>query len=126
MAEVEGLGDNGMNNNNMEVLLTIHDMASSIRETNQHNHEPHEETKSDQIMRIQGEFRKTRPSIFKGDLNPMQAEEWVPKNLKVTITCTYLEGQAYHLWESVLVIFLEKYLPETIRAMKTREFANLC
>ncbi|RXI07753.1 hypothetical protein DVH24_009784 [Malus domestica] len=65
MAKVEGLDDNGMNNNNMEVLLAIHDMASAIRETNQHNHEPHEGTENDQIMRIQGEFRKTRPSIFK-------------------------------------------------------------
>ncbi|XP_050142171.1 uncharacterized protein LOC126618121 [Malus sylvestris] len=152
MAEVEGLGDNGMNYNNMEVLLAIHDMASAIRETNQHNHEPHEGTENDQIMRIQGEFRKTRPSIFKGDPNPMQAEEWlrqikrklndqrVPENLKVTVACTYLEGQAYHWWESVLVnpdlqittwttfgvIFLEKYFPETMRAMKAREFANLC
>ncbi|XP_048424647.1 uncharacterized protein LOC125470146 [Pyrus x bretschneideri] len=77
MAEVEGLGDNGMNNNNMEVLLAIHDMASAICETNQHNHEPHEETESDQIMRIQGEFWKARPSIFKGDPNLMQAEEWL-------------------------------------------------
>ncbi|XP_068319750.1 uncharacterized protein [Pyrus communis] len=103
-------------------------------------------------MRIQGEFRKAQPSIFKGDPNLMQAEEWlrqikrklndqnVPENLKVTIACTYLEGQAYHWWESVLVnldlqittwtafevIFLEKYFPEPMRVMKTREFVNLC
>ena len=148
MVEVEGHGDNGMNND-MEVLLAIHDMASAIRETSQHNHEPHDETESDQIMRIQGEFRKTRLSIFKGDLNPMQAEEWlrqikrklndqrVLENLKVIIACTYLEGQAYHsvlvnpdlqitTWTTFEVIFLEKYFPETMRAMKTREFENLC
>ncbi|KAI5335495.1 hypothetical protein L3X38_025628 [Prunus dulcis] len=96
-------------------------MASAICETNQHNHKPHQETQDDQIMRIQGEFRKTRPPMFKGDPNPMAA------------------GQAYHWWESILAmpdveianwvafetIFLDKYFPETMKTMKVREFTNL-
>ncbi|KAM0956511.1 hypothetical protein ACFX13_025386 [Malus domestica] len=102
-------------------------------------------------MRIQSEFHKTQPSVFRGDPNPMQAEKLlsqirrnmndqrVPENLKVTIACTYLKGQAYHWRESVLVhldleittwttfeaIFLEKYFPKTMNAMKIREFAKL-
>ncbi|XP_021830989.1 uncharacterized protein LOC110771064 [Prunus avium] len=148
MAGIEGQNENDVSDS-MRIMLAIQDMASTIRETN--NHEPHQETQDDQIMRIQGEFRKTRPPVFKGDPNPMVAEEWlrqmrrkmneqrVPGNLKVTIASTYLEGQAYHWWESVLAIpdveiatwvafetiFLEKYFPETMKTMKVREFTNL-
>ncbi|XP_016648315.1 PREDICTED: uncharacterized protein LOC103327202 [Prunus mume] len=150
MAGVEGQNENDVSDS-MRIMLAIQDMASAIRETNQQNHEPHQETQDDQIMRIQGEFRKTRPPVFKGDPNPMAAEEWlrqikrkmneqrVPGNLKVTIASTYLEGQAYHWWESVLAMpdvevatwvafetmFLEKYFPETMKTMKVREFTNL-
>ncbi|XP_021801634.1 uncharacterized protein LOC110745800, partial [Prunus avium] len=148
MAGIEGQNENDVSDS-MRIMLAIQDMASAIRETN--NHEPHHETQDDQIMRIQGEFRKTRPPVFKGDPNPMVAEEWlrqmrrkmneqrVPENLKVTIASTYLEGQAYHWWEFVLampdveiatwvafeMIFLEKYFPETMKTMKVREFTNL-
>ncbi|KAI5335906.1 hypothetical protein L3X38_026040 [Prunus dulcis] len=66
-------------------------------------------------------------------------EQRVPGNLKVTIASTYLEGQTYHWWESVLAmpdveiaiwvafetIFLKKYFPETMKTMKVREFTNL-
>ncbi|CAL8089945.1 unnamed protein product [Prunus armeniaca] len=150
MAGVEGQNENDVSDS-MRIMLVIQDMASAIREKNQHNHEPHQETQDYQIMRIQGEFHKTRPPVFKGDPNPMVAEEWlrqmrrkmneqrVPGNLKVTTASTYSEGQAYHWWESVLAmpdvevatwvafetIFLEKYFPETMKTMKVREFTNL-
>ncbi|CAB4294395.1 unnamed protein product [Prunus armeniaca] len=150
MAGVEGQNENDVSDS-MRIMLAIQDMASAIRKTNQQNHEPHQETQDDRIMRIQGEFRKTRPPVFKGDPNPMAAEEWlrqmkrkmneqrVPGNLKVTIASTYLEGQAYHWWESILAMpdvevvtwvafetmFMEKYFPETMKTMKVREFTNL-
>ncbi|CAL9011765.1 unnamed protein product [Prunus brigantina] len=76
MAGVEGQNENDVSDN-MRIMLAIHDMASTIRETNQHNHEPHQETQDDQIMRVQGEFRITWPLVFKGDPNPMAAEEWL-------------------------------------------------
>ncbi|CAB4263275.1 unnamed protein product [Prunus armeniaca] len=151
MAGVEGQNENDASDS-MRIMLDIQDMASAIRETNQHNHESHQETQDDQIRRIQGEFRKTRPPVFKGDANPMAAEEWlrqimrkmneqrVPENLKVTIASTYLKGQVYHWREFVLAmpdveiatwvafetIFLEKYFPETMITIKVREFTNLC
>ncbi|CAB4278758.1 unnamed protein product [Prunus armeniaca] len=150
MAGLEGQNENDVSDS-MRIMLAIQDMAFVIRETNQHNHKPHQETQDDQIMRIQGEFRKTRPPVFKSDPNPMAAKEWlrqiwrkmneqrVPGNLKVTIAFTYLEGHAYHWWESVLAmpdveittwvafetIFLEKYFPETMKTMKVHEFTNL-
>ncbi|XP_070660660.1 uncharacterized protein [Malus domestica] len=63
----------------------------------------------------------------------------IPEDVRVIIACTYLEGQAYHWWESILsipdtqvttweefeTIFLEKYFPSTLRSMKAREFVNL-
>ncbi|KAI5352273.1 hypothetical protein L3X38_005164 [Prunus dulcis] len=63
-------------------------------------------------------------------------EQRVPGNLKVTIASTYLEGQAYHWWESVLAmpdveiatwvafetIFLDKYFSETMKTRKVENF----
>ncbi|XP_062029239.1 uncharacterized protein LOC133745201 [Rosa rugosa] len=131
---------------NSAVIAAIQDMANAIRGGNNN----HQEDTGNRVMRIQGEFRKSRPPVFKGKMDPMMAEEWlrqitsmnnqrVPKDLKVIIACTYLEGQAYHWWESILSmpnteitiwtafenIFLEKYFPDTVRGMKVREFINL-
>ncbi|XP_016647093.1 PREDICTED: uncharacterized protein LOC107880328 [Prunus mume] len=136
-------------NGNVGVILAIQDMTSAIRENS--NQDRHHETKEDRVMRIQGQFCKTKPTIFKGELNPMAAEEWfrqttrkmdnqrIPEDIRVVIACTYLEGQAYLWWESILSmpntemttwkafesIFLEKYIPSTMKAMDAREFVNL-
>ncbi|XP_062012531.1 uncharacterized protein LOC133729070 [Rosa rugosa] len=138
----------GVVSSNMEVIAAIQDMASAIRENHNGNHQ---EGNEERVMRIQGEFRKARPPIFKGTLDPMIAEEWlrqmkrtlnnqkVPEDLKVIISSTYLEGAAYHWWESVLatpdteittwdafeVIFLEKYFPDTVKQAKAKEFMFL-
>ncbi|CAL8153028.1 unnamed protein product [Prunus armeniaca] len=124
-------------------------MASAIRENSNQDHR--HETEEDRVMRIQGQFRKTKPTIFKGEPNPMAAEEWLRQikrkmdnqrilaDIRVVIACTYLEGQAYLWWESILSmpdteittweafesVFLEKYFPSTMKAMKAREFVNL-
>lgn len=141
---MEGQHDNS--NSNSGVIAAIQEMANAIRGNNNH-----QENAESRVMRIQGEFRKSRPPVFRGIMDPMIAEEWlrqitrsmnnqkVPEDLKVTIACTYLEGQAYHWWESVLSmpnteittwaafdnIFLEKYFPDTVKATKVREFINL-
>lgn len=64
----------------------------------------------------------------------------MPNELRVTIACSsYLEGQAYHWWESIQgmqdtenmtwgefeTIFLEKYFPHVMRESRTREFIYL-
>ncbi|CAL9019208.1 unnamed protein product [Prunus brigantina] len=121
-------------------------MSSTIRENSHQDHR--HETEEARVMRIQGQFRKTKPTIFKGEPNPMVAEEWlrqikrkmdnqrIPEDIRVVIACTYLEGQAYLWWESILSmpnteittweafesVFLGKYFPST---MKAREFVNL-
>ncbi|CAL9016943.1 unnamed protein product [Prunus brigantina] len=99
-------------NGNAGVILAIQDMASAIRENSNQDHR--HETEEDRVMRIQGQFRKTKPTIFKGEPNPMAAEEWlrqikrkmdnqrIPEDIRVVIACTYLEGQAYLWWESIL------------------------
>ncbi|CAL2257126.1 unnamed protein product [Prunus armeniaca] len=136
-------------NGNAGVILAIQDMASAIRENSNQDHR--HETEVDRVMRIQGQFCKTKPTIFKGEPNPMAAEEWlrqikrkmdnqrIPEDIRVVIACTYLEGQAYLWWESILSmpdteittweafesVFLEKYFPSTMKAMKAREFVNL-
>lgn len=141
-------GIGGHNNDNSGVIEAIQEMASAIRKN---NNDHHQEDFGERVMRIQGEFRKCQPPIFNGVPDPMAAEEWirqikiklnnqkVPEELKVDIACTYLEGQAYHWWESVLSmpnteittweafenIFLEKYFPSTVKGMKAREFVNL-
>lgn len=133
---------------NLDVIAAIQEMASAIRENRNGNHQ---EGNEERVMRIQGEFRKARPPIFKGILDPMVAEEWlrqmkrtlnnqkVPEDLKVIVACTYLESAAYHWWESVLatpdieittwnafeVVFLEKYFPDTVRQAKAKEFMFL-
>ncbi|XP_040365116.1 uncharacterized protein LOC121048850 [Rosa chinensis] len=136
-------------NGNAGVILAIQDMASAIRQNNSGDH--HDSNAEERVMRIQGAFRKAKPPIFKGTLDPMVAEEWllqmkrsmnnqrIPDDLKVTIACTYLEGQAYHWWESVMTtsdteilawaafeeIFLEKYFPDTVKQAKAKEFMFL-
>lgn len=141
-------GIEGHNNDNSGVIEAIQEMASAIRKN---NNDHHQEDFGERVMRIQGEFRKCQPPIFNGVPDPMAAEEWirqirrklnnqkVPEELKVDIACTYLEGQAYHWWESVLSmpnteittweafenIFLEKYFPSTVKGRKAREFVNL-
>ncbi|BBG93435.1 hypothetical protein Prudu_001444 [Prunus dulcis] len=99
-------------NGNVGVVLAIQDMASAIRENS--NQDRRLETEEDRVMRIEGQFRKTKPTIFKGEPNPMASEEWlgqikrkmdkqrIPEDIKVVIVCTYLEGQAYLWWESIL------------------------
>ncbi|XP_062013812.1 uncharacterized protein LOC133730194 [Rosa rugosa] len=140
-------GIEGHDNSTSGVLEAIQDMASAIRK----NNNSQQEDAGGRFMRIQGEFCKCQPPIFKGVPDPMAAEEWirqikrklknqrVPEELKVEIACTYLEEQAYHWWESVLRmpdteittwdafenIFLEKYFPSTVKGMKAREFVNL-
>lgn len=130
------------------MVAAIQDMAKAIRDNNR---EYRQDDTEDRVLRIQGEFRKYRPPIFKGKPNPMVAEEWIrqmkrklnnqgiPEELKVDVACTYLEGQAYHWWESVLCtpdtrittwaefekIFLEKYFPDTVKRMKARDFDQL-
>ncbi|CAL8992068.1 unnamed protein product [Prunus brigantina] len=87
-------------------------MASAIRENS--NQDRHHETEEDRVMRIQGQFCMVKPTIFKGESNPMAAEEWlrqikrkmdnqrIPEDIRVVIICTYLEGQAYLWWELIL------------------------
>nr|XP_011459357.1 PREDICTED: uncharacterized protein LOC105349937 [Fragaria vesca subsp. vesca] len=132
----------------IDVVDAIQDMASVIRENRNGNHL---EDSEERVMRIQGEFRKARPPMFKGALDPMIAEEWlrqmkrtlnnqkVPEDLKVIVACTYLESAVYHWWESVLAtpdtdittwsafeaIFLEKYFPDTVKQAKAKEFMFL-
>ena len=134
--------------NNFGIIAAIQDMANAIQ--NNHGGAPPENAE-DRVLRIQGEFRKSKPPVFKGSTDPMIAEEWVrqmkrsltnkriPEDLQVTVACTYLEGQAYRWWESVLCIpntviatwaefervFLEKYFPSTQRRLKSREFSTL-
>ncbi|KAM2168796.1 hypothetical protein ACFX1Q_038204 [Malus domestica] len=136
-------------NGNVEEILAIQDMATTFRESN--NQDRHHETEENRVMRIQGEFCKTKPTIFSGEPNTIAAEEWlrqmkrkmdnqkVPEDVRVIVACTYLEGQAYLWWESILsnpntqvttweefeTIFLDKYFPSTLRSMKAREFVNL-
>lgn len=143
-----GLKEHDDLNSNSGVIAAIQDMAKAIRDNSR---EYHREDAEDKVLRIQGEFRKCRPPIFKGKPNPMVAEEWIrqmkrklinqgiPEEFKVVIACTYLEGQAYHWWESVLCmpdtrittwveferIFLEKYFPDSIKRIKAREFDQL-
>ncbi|CAL9009884.1 unnamed protein product [Prunus brigantina] len=62
-------------NGNAGVILAIQDMASAIRENS--NQDCRRETEEEQVMKIQGQFRKTKPTIFKGEPNPMAAEEWL-------------------------------------------------
>ena len=133
-------------NGNDVVVAAILEMAKAIREGSHRT-----EDESGKIMRIQRDFRKSKPPIFKGLPDPIMAEEWlrqmkrkmnnlkVPGNLRVVIASTYLEGQAYHWWESMEGmqetanmnwevferIFLEKYFPSTVREAKVREFLYL-
>lgn len=137
---------NHVANGNDGVVAAILEMANAIREGN-HRAEDEE----GKVMRIQGEFRKSKPLVFKGLPDPIMAEEWlrqmkrkmtnqrIPENLRVTIASTYLEGQAYHWWESVESmqgtvsmnwegferIFLEKYFPSIMKEEKAREFIYL-
>ncbi|KAI5350357.1 hypothetical protein L3X38_003248 [Prunus dulcis] len=92
-------------NGNAGVILAIQDMASAIRENS--NQDRHHETEEDQVMKIQGQFRKMKPTVFKGEPNHMAAEEWlrqikrkmdnqrILEDIRVVIACTYLQGQAY-------------------------------
>ncbi|KAL6125409.1 hypothetical protein ACLB2K_073468 [Fragaria x ananassa] len=133
-------------NGNGGVIAAIQDMANAIRGNNNH-----QEDVGSRVMRIQGEFQKPRPLVCKGIMDSMKAEEWlrqitrsmnnqiISEDLKVTIACTYLEGQSYHWWESILsmpnteittcrafeVIFSEKYFPETVKGTKVQQFINL-
>ncbi|CAB4320098.1 unnamed protein product [Prunus armeniaca] len=135
-------------NGNVGVILAIQDMASVIRENS--NQDRRHEIEEDRVMRIQGEFHKTKPTIFKGEPNPRVAKEWlrqikrkmdnqrIPEDIRVVIACIYLEGQAYLWWESIMSmpnieittweafesIFLEKYFPSTLKAIKSREFVR--
>ncbi|CAB4289740.1 unnamed protein product [Prunus armeniaca] len=135
-------------NGNVGVILAIQDMALVIRENS--NQDRRHEIEEDRVMRTQGEFHKTKPTIFKGEPNPRVAKEWlrqikrkmdnqrIPEDIRVVIACTYLEGQAYLWWESIMSmpnieittweafesIFLEKYFPSTMKAMKAREFVR--
>ncbi|XP_068340300.1 uncharacterized protein [Pyrus communis] len=109
MAGLDEQHDNDFDGN-AGIIFAIQEVANAKRETTQNNHGPDHETEDNRVMRIQGEFRKTRPP-----------------------------GQAYHWWESVLVMpdneittwiefeknFLEKYFPSPKKAIKGREFTNL-
>ncbi|XP_070660658.1 uncharacterized protein [Malus domestica] len=136
------------NNGNAEVVAAILDMANAIRESNRGFNV---ESEAERVMKIHGEFRKSRPPVFKGVSDPMVAEEWIrqikrsmtnqriPEELRVSIASTYLEGQAYHWWESVQgmrntevmtweefeEIFMEKHFPEVLREAKAKEFIYL-
>ncbi|CAB4289738.1 unnamed protein product [Prunus armeniaca] len=99
-------------NGNVGVILAIQDMALVIRENS--NQDRRHEIEEDRVMRTQGEFHKTKPTIFKGEPNPRVAKEWlrqikrkmdnqrIPEDIRVVIACTYLEGQAYLWWESIM------------------------
>ncbi|KAM1463330.1 hypothetical protein ACFX1Q_047340 [Malus domestica] len=136
------------NNGNAEVVTAILDMANAIRESNRGFNV---ESEAERVMKIHGEFRKSRPPVFKGVSDPMVAEEWIrqikrsmtnqriPEELRVSIGSTYLEGQAYHWWESVQgmrntevmtweefeEICMEKHFPEVLREAKAKEFIYL-
>lgn len=133
------------------MVAAIGEMVNVIKEMNENYRGRQHGNEGDRLMLIQGEFRKTRPPVFKGEPDPMVAEEWlrqikrrmanqgVPEDLMVSIACTYLEGQAYHWWESVFCtpnaeistwvefekIFLDKYFPCTLRHQKSKEFSTL-
>lgn len=93
--------NNGESVTNPGISAAIQDMVSAIRENNRGNYQ---ENAEDRVLRIQGEFRKSKSPVFKGTIDPMIAEEWsrqmkrslmnkrIPEDLHVIIASTYLEG----------------------------------
>ena len=99
------------------------------------------------------QFKKLNPPSFKGTPNPTEAESWVMQMEKMfdVLKCTdeqrvsfetfILEGEAKHWWRMTkrihgernnligwndfLVIFYEKYFPETVQDQKAADFMSL-
>ena len=98
------------------------------------------------------QFRKMQPPIFKGELDPLVAEDWIssierifnlincPDARKVACATFMLQHGARHWWDSTArsrpqghmwtweefkELFLKKYYPTNIRNQKEAEFLML-
>ncbi|XP_028095885.1 uncharacterized protein LOC114295786 [Camellia sinensis] len=65
---------------------------------------------------LTGEFKKMKPPVFHGRIEPLKAEAWVLGIEKLFKDVT---------WAHFLEIFYEKYLPHCVRDKKAAEFMEL-
>ncbi|XP_028065933.1 uncharacterized protein LOC114268900 [Camellia sinensis] len=103
----------------------------------------------DQTITLTKEFKKMKPPIFKGGIDPMKAEAWVlyveklfevfpcTEAQKVQLAAFTLEDEACTWWMLTIVehqgltwtrfleLFYDKYFPQCMRDKKVTEFETL-
>ncbi|XP_028082973.1 uncharacterized protein LOC114284268 [Camellia sinensis] len=103
----------------------------------------------DRIITLTKEFKKMKPPVFKGGIEPMKAEAWVlgieklfevfpcTEIQKVQLAAFTLEDEARRwwmltrtmyqglTWDRFLELFYDKYFPQSMRDKKVTEFETL-
>ncbi|XP_028123199.1 uncharacterized protein LOC114320263 [Camellia sinensis] len=98
----------------------------------------------DRAITLTREFKKMKPPLFNGGIEPMKAEAWVlgieklfevfpcTEAQKVQLAAFTLEDEAQRwwmlpgvTWDRFLELFYDKYFPQSIRDKKVTEFETL-
>ncbi|XP_028098947.1 uncharacterized protein LOC114298552 [Camellia sinensis] len=104
---------------------------------------------NDRTIALTKEFKKMKPPLYKGGIDPLKAEAWVlgikklfevfpcTEAQKVMLAAFTIEDEVHRWWTLIrgehqgmncaqfLEIFYEKYFPQSIRDRKVSEFENL-